>query len=315
MSFTQPIHHSVLSSPPLRSQFHHAYRWRNYSHWRLLSVWNRLNGMHSAPLHLPNDPPFYDLPLSLQDFLVHVTNRYPKSPQCSSEEYFDELTHIRKNEAARLQRVLEGVNHDIANNMIVLANSADNLNNDSRNIPTAEIQNILLPEWWSHLHDYVQEIDALVWFTTHTWKGMAFILYKYYVIPTYFRCPLPTLSVFCHSALICSVFLISLLTTYQQWILAQFHNFSSAAFNLRKNPHFYDIKTTFRNKIVRDFDFPRPLALSGRAFVVYGGNSRRHHAHSNLAPGSHSSFIISQAMCTPFFAWVFNLHLISKIIA
>jgi len=35
--------------------------------------------------------------------------------------------------------------------------------------------------------------------------------------------------------------------------------------------------------------------------IVYGGNSRRHHAHSNLAPGSHSSpLIISRAMRTRY---------------
>ena len=33
--------------------------------------------------------------------------------------------------------------------------------------------------------------------------------------------------------------------------------------------------------------------------IVYGGNSRRHHnTHLKLAPGSHPSFIISQAMRT-----------------
>lgn len=127
--------------------------------------------VYTPPLFSFHDLPFHDLPLSVQDFLTHVTNLYPDSPECSSEEYFDELTHIRKNRAARLQRVLEGVNRDIANNMIVLANPTNNLDDDSRNIPIAEIQNILLPEWRSHLDDYVEEIDALVWFTMHTRKG------------------------------------------------------------------------------------------------------------------------------------------------
>ena len=126
---------------------------------------------YTPPLFSLHDLPFHDLPPTVQYFLSHTTNLYPDSPECSSLEYFDELTHIRKNRAARLQRVLEGVNRNIAHNMIALANLTEESDDDSRNIPVAEIRHILLPEWRSHLDDYVEEIDALVWFSIHTRKG------------------------------------------------------------------------------------------------------------------------------------------------
>jgi len=52
--------------------------------------------------------------------------------------------------------------------MMVLANHPDD---ESRNEAIAEIQYALLPEWRSHLDDYVDEIDALVWFDIHAQKG------------------------------------------------------------------------------------------------------------------------------------------------
>ena len=120
-----------------------------------------------------HDLPFHDLPLSAQDFLTDTANLYPDSPSLSCLDYFDELTHIRKNRAARLQRVLEGVNHDIAKNMMVLANPTNDGSSDDNNrtIAISEIRDILLPEWRGHLDDYVEEIDALVWFEIHTRKG------------------------------------------------------------------------------------------------------------------------------------------------
>ena len=54
---------------------------------------------------------FHDLPLSAQDTLM---NLYPDSPSFSCPDYFDELTHIRKNRAAQL----EGLHHDIAKNLM-----------------------------------------------------------------------------------------------------------------------------------------------------------------------------------------------------
>ena len=126
---------------------------------------------YTPPLFNFHDLPFHDLPPTVQDFLTHTTNLYPDSPECSSLEYSVELTHIRENRAARFQRVLEGVNRDMANNMVVVANPTGHSDDYSRNIPIAEIRNILIPEWRSHLNDYVEEIDALVWFSMHTRKG------------------------------------------------------------------------------------------------------------------------------------------------
>ncbi|KIM45656.1 hypothetical protein M413DRAFT_345145 [Hebeloma cylindrosporum] len=126
---------------------------------------------YTPALYSFHDLPFCDLPQTAQEFLTHTTNLYPDSPEIEGLEYFEEISHIRKSRAARLQRVLEGVNRGIADNMILLANPTHDDGDDTRNIAIAQIQNILLPEWRSHLDDHVEEIDALAWFEIHTRKG------------------------------------------------------------------------------------------------------------------------------------------------
>jgi len=116
-----------------------------------------------------HDLEFSDLPQSAQEFLTQTTNLYHQFPASCGPTYFDEICHIRKNRAERLERVLENVNRGIADNMmVVLANHTDD---ESRNVAIAEMQQALLPEWRSHLDDYVDEIDALVWFDVHAQKG------------------------------------------------------------------------------------------------------------------------------------------------
>ncbi|KAF8875873.1 hypothetical protein CPB84DRAFT_1796275 [Gymnopilus junonius] len=102
---------------------------------------------------------FEDLPQPTQEFLSHNTERLPSTVSKGDlDHYFHKLLAFRQEQQQRLERTLEGVHRAIVTAM--LAARADPTNQHVLD----RLRDVLVSEWRSHLDDYVDEINALIWF-------------------------------------------------------------------------------------------------------------------------------------------------------
>jgi len=116
---------------------------------------------------------FEELPRVAQKFLADNIERFPSN--LSQEElgkYFKKLLDFRGAQQRRLARTLEGVHRAIVSGMIKSRTKEQTETDD----PADTLREVLIPEWRSHMHDYVDRIDALIWFEMEMRKDTAFEL-------------------------------------------------------------------------------------------------------------------------------------------
>ncbi|KDR67876.1 hypothetical protein GALMADRAFT_231767 [Galerina marginata CBS 339.88] len=144
---------------------------------------------------------FSELPEATQGFLKENAARLPTRLCLSEDEeendeeedgdgdgdgdkeglnaYFGMLLKFREEEQERLGRTLEGVHRAIVLSMLTAKTTSPTSTHthaqaQAREEAETELRTILVPEWRSHLDDYVDRIDALIWFETEMRRGTVY---------------------------------------------------------------------------------------------------------------------------------------------